>query len=34
VFKKGKSVLTTDGVHLNDVGNQLVAAPALKIILP
>lgn len=31
---KEKGILTTDGVHLNDAGNQLVAAQMLKIILP
>lgn len=31
---KEKSILTTDGVHLNDAGNQLVATHMLKIILP
>ncbi len=30
---KEKGVLTTDGVHLNDVGNQLVAEEMLKVIV-
>ncbi|MEK7729857.1 MAG: SGNH/GDSL hydrolase family protein [candidate division KSB1 bacterium] len=30
---KEKGVLTTDGVHLNEVGNQLVAEEMLKILL-
>jgi len=29
---KEKGILTTDGVHLNDAGNQLVAEHMLKII--
>jgi lysophospholipase L1-like esterase len=29
---KEKGILTTDGVHLNDVGNQLVAEEMLKIL--
>lgn len=31
---KEKGILTNDGVHLNEAGNQLVAAQMLKIILP
>lgn len=31
---KEKGILTNDGVHLNETGNQLVAAQMLKIILP
>ena len=30
---KEKGILTTDGVHLNDAGNQLVAEQMLKIIM-